>query len=91
MKKFPLGEQGVIHLTPNGWVRRDRAPFPKDRLESWSFERERPAEDAKEQVCLTRTWICAGSAKDVRAALHNRFGAPFQPNRTRNVLMECDV
>lgn len=90
MDEFPKIERGTLHLTPTGWVRQDQEPFPGDRLESWTFEREQPAEDAKERVCLSRVWVDPRAGTE-RAALSVRFGAPFQATPERNVLLECDV
>ena len=55
--KFPRSDGGYFHLTPKGWVRKDVAPFPQDRCETWAYEMEWPAEDAKEQVTLTKVWV----------------------------------
>jgi hypothetical protein len=54
MSELSKIERGFYHLTPNGWARRDHQPFPKDRVETWAYEMECPAEDAKERVRLTR-------------------------------------
>ena len=55
--QFPRCDSGYFHLTPKGWVRKDIAPFPEDRCETWLYEMEWPAEDAKEQVILTKIWV----------------------------------
>lgn len=91
MTEFPRQECGAFHLTPKGWVRKDHAPFPEDRLESWCFEWEQPAEDAKEQVCFTRNWVRAGASETLRDTLRTCFGLPLRPSPERNVTMECDV
>lgn len=91
MEAFPKTEHGFFHLTPVGWVRRDVEPFPQDRVETWAYEMQCPAEDAKEQVSLTRTWVKPGLPPDSCAAFHACFGEPVQPNLERNVLLECAV
>lgn len=91
MAIFPKKERGLFHLTPQGWRRGDNQPFPADRIETWTYEMECPAEDAKEQVCLTRTWICSTATSQVSAALHARFGEPVLPTPERNVTLECQV
>ena len=90
MDEFPKLESGVMHLTPAGWVRKDHAPFPKDRLESWTFDREQPADDAKESICMTRFWLHQGAEAD-RAALSARFGLPFQATPLCNITLGCEV
>lgn len=56
IKQYPIQDNGLYHLTPAGWVRQDNAPFPTDRLETWSYQAECPSDDAKEQICLRRIW-----------------------------------
>lgn len=86
---FPKTEAGYFHLTPEGWVRQDRAPFPQDRCETWRYEMEWPEEDAKEQVTLTKVWATSYSAAN--DALRARFGEAVVPTCCRNVRLECEV
>ena len=88
---FPKTESGYFHLTPNGWVRKDMEPFPADRCETWRYEMEWPAEDAKEQVTLTKLWVSRKSPGSTNEALHARFGNPVSPNLKRNIMLECRV
>ena len=85
---YPIFESGYFHLTQEGWVRQDREPFPAARIETWRYEAYVPAEDAKEQVSLTRVWTRRGANGD---ALHMRFGEPVLPSRQRNVILECNI
>jgi hypothetical protein len=87
--RFPRQDGGYFHLTPKGWVRKDRAPFPEDRCETWLYEMEWPSEDAKEQVILTKIWASPNSPAIER--LRAQFGNPLAPSRTRNVKLECRV
>lgn len=89
--RFPRRDGGYFHLTPKGWVRKDVAPFPKDRCETWAYEMEWPAEDAKEQVILTKIWVSPNSSSPAIEKLRAQFGNPFAPSRTRNVKLECRV
>jgi hypothetical protein len=91
MSDFPKVERGFYHLTPDGWLRRDRQPFPKDRVETWAYEMECLAEDAKERVCLTRTWVQPKVQSEAREDLHARFGELIAPTTERNVTLECEV
>ncbi len=91
MSEFPKTERGFFHLTPDGWVRGDLQPFPKDRVETWAYEMECLAEDAKERVCLTRTWIESKIQPETRERLHTRFGDVMPPTPVRNVTLECEV
>ena len=86
-REFPRSESGYFHLTPTGWVRRDLAPFPPDRCETWLYEMEWPHEDAKEQVTLTKVWASPMASDDLRA----RFGEAVAPSPSRNVTLECRV
>ena len=91
MSKFPKTDCGFFHLTPGGWVRQDHQPFPADRVETWSYEMECPAEDSKEQVCLTRIWKKSSLPQGDFDTLRARFGDPLLPTSERNVSLECHV
>lgn len=91
MNTFPKIERGFYHLTHRGWRRVDAQPFPDERLETWAYEMEWPAEDAKEQISLTRTWVRSDMTPRACAALHACFGEPVLPTPDRNVTMECYV
>ena len=90
-KGFPKTEKGYFHLTPNGWVRKDIAPFPPDRCETWRYEMEWPAEDAKERITLAKVWISPASSNSENNALRARFESPISPTPERNVTLECRV
>ena len=89
--QFPRRDGGYFHLTPKGWVRKDIAPFPEDRRETWLYEMEWPAEDAKEQVILTKIWVSPDSSSPAIEKLRAQFGDPLAPSRKRNVKLECRV
>jgi hypothetical protein len=91
MSEYPKRDSGFFHLTPQGWVRWDQRPFPADRVETWSYEMECPAEDAKEQVCLTRIWGNARITAQDHEIISARFGEPLRPTLERNVMLECEV
>lgn len=91
MTDYPKVERGFYHLLPDGWRRRDFEPFPPMRLETWTYEMERPAEGAKENVSLVRSWKKPGAANDKLAAMHIWFGEPVHPNVSRNVTLKCEV
>lgn len=84
-------DNGFYHLTPNGWVRQDRQPFPDDRVETWSYEMECPTEDAKDRVCLTRIWAHPQASTAERDALRRRYAQPMTATPERNVTLECQV
>lgn len=88
---YPIVERGFFHLTPEGWIRQDRQPFPEGRMETWAYELECLADDAKEQVCLTRTWTCPAISEQGRAAFKVLHGQPIQPQPMRNVTFQCEV
>lgn len=88
---FPRVDRGYFHLTPRGWERCDQAPFPSDRSETWYYELNRAAADAKEQVSLARTWICKNYDAASNNALHAQFGDPVLPSSHRNVTLKCYV
>lgn len=89
--KFPRSDGGYFHLTPKGWIRKDVEPFPQDRSETWHYEMEWPAEDAKEQVTLTKIWVSPAASAAGNEKLHAQFGHPLMPSRTRSVKLECRV
>jgi UrcA family protein len=90
-QEFPRNEKGYFHLTPEGWVRQDRFPFPANRCETWLYEMEWPHEDAKEQVTLTKVWTSAPPDAVTTNLLRSRFGDPVAPTPERNVKLECRV
>jgi len=91
MSEYPKSDSGFFHLTPQGWVRGDHRPFPADRVETRSYEMECPAEDAEEQVCLTRIWVNSTVTPQDHDVIHARFGGPLPPTAGRNVVLECRV
>ena len=91
MAPHPTEDIGFYHLTHVGWVRQDDAPFPADRVESWSYQAECPADDANEQVCLRRIWKELHLSDLERDVLRNQFGLPVSPEIGRNVTLECEV
>lgn len=89
---YPMRERGYYHLTELGWMRQDQPPFPPDRIQTWIYEMECQAEDAKQSVCLTRIWNCPDLPADALALLQRRHGSePFAPSPRRNITMECNV
>ncbi|HWC64129.1 MAG TPA: hypothetical protein VG501_10940 [Rhizomicrobium sp.] len=84
-------DKGYYHLTPKGWVRQDNLPYPDDRVETWLYEMECPAEDAKDQVCLTRVWFNPAWGARARDGLRSQFGEPLMATPERNVTLECLV
>lgn len=90
MTQYPSEDTGLYHLTRSGWIRKDRQPFPHDRIETWSYQAEYPAEDAKEQICLVRVWKDDGVA-ELGELLRHRFGMPVLPQTDRNITLECEV
>ncbi|HWU54119.1 MAG TPA: hypothetical protein VN175_01375 [Rhizomicrobium sp.] len=91
MADYPRIEHGFYHLLSDGWCRKDHQPFPEERLETWSYEMEQPAEDAKEHINLTRTWKRPGISAEGLQAFHVYFGEALLPSVCRNVTLECDV
>jgi hypothetical protein len=89
--EYPKIERGYFHLLSDGWLRQDQTPFPEGRVETWAYETEQPAEDAKERICLSRTWKKPGIAAEQLDALHARFGEPILPTTSRNVTLECEI
>lgn len=89
MTQYPIMDEGYYHLTRHGWVRKDHAPFPNDRIETWAYEMECPAEDAKERVCLRRTWKARHS--EACQSLRGFFGTPVPLTAGRNITLEADV
>ena len=86
---FPKFDRGYFHLTPRGWERVDSAPFPPDRSETWFYEMNCEAPDAKEQVTLARTWTNPDCDPAMLNHLHALFGEPVPPTSRRNVTLKC--
>jgi len=91
MKPYPIEDNGTYHLTRHGWIRKDTEPFPEDRIETWSYQAECPADDAKEQVCLRRTWKEPRLTDQERDVLRDLFGIPVALQTGRNITLECEV
>jgi hypothetical protein len=90
-RQISENENGYFHLTPNGWLRKDSEPFPPYRLETWKYQLERPAQDAKDEVTLTRVWISEDVTDAQSVVLHVRHGEAVQAMLTRNVVLDCHV
>ena len=84
-------ESGYFNLTPDGWLRNDSEPFPSNRLETWKYQLERPAPDAKDEVTLTRVWISKDVTDAQSVVLHVRRGEAVQATLNRNVVLDCRV
>jgi len=84
-------ENGYFHLSSNGWTRKDRGPPPADRLETWKYQLERPAPDAKDEVTLTRVWISKDLTEAQSNTLHARHGEAIEANPKRNVVLYFHV
>lgn len=82
---------GYLHLTPRGWIRADKQPFPADRIETWRMEVEQPAEDAKERDCLTRVWVSMNWSLAVAKHLRAQFGEAMIPTLDRAIHIQCEV
>lgn len=80
---------GYFHLTSQGWIRQDALPFPAERLETWQYEEERPAEDAKDRIRLTRIWRKPGIAETQLESLHTNFGEAVSPDVDRHITLDC--
>ena len=91
MTNYPIADEGFYHLTKSGWVRKDQSPFPKDRVETWFYAMECLADDAKERVCLRRTWKCDDLGLQECEALHARFGTPVPLTVARNITLESEI
>jgi len=88
---YPINDRGFYHLTRQGWVRKDHAPFPHDRIETWSYDMECLADDAKERVCLRRTWKARDWDQQECQNLRTRFGTPVPLTTERNITLEADL
>lgn len=86
---FVHGDFGYFHLTSQGWVRKDTQPFPADRMETWQYEEERPAEDAKDRIRLTRIWHKPNTAATELERLHAHFGEAISPDIDRHITLDC--
>jgi hypothetical protein len=91
LSEYPREELGFYHLTNGGWIRKDAAPFPGDRVETWSYHIIYLSDDAKERIWLTRVWKDNHLASGERKALRGRFGIPVEIQPDRNITIQCDV
>lgn len=91
MTDYPTEDRGFYHLTNNGWVRRDAAPFPSNRVETWSYQAIHLSDDAKDRIWLTRVWKDNHLARDERKALRGQFGIPVEIQMDRNITIQCEV
>jgi hypothetical protein len=91
LTQYPTEERGLYHLTPSGWIRQDKPPFPTDRAETWSYQIIYISDDAKERIWLTRIWKDCHLDSGDRKALRGRFGMPVDLQTGRNITLQCDV
>jgi hypothetical protein len=88
---FQKDDFGYFHLTERGWIRRDALPFPSDRVETWRYEEERPASDAKDRIRLTRIWSDHTVTDYRRNELRIKFGNAIAPTEDRHLVIDCLV
>lgn len=86
---YPKVDEGFYHLTATGWQRRDIQPFPADRIETWRFRSETPADDAKQRVHLERLWISHHITASERDQIRARFGYPFWASHDLHLTIDC--
>jgi hypothetical protein len=86
---YPKVDEGFFHLTATGWRRQDTSPFPADRIETWRFRSETPADDAKQQVHLERLWICHHTPAEERDQIRAHFGYPFRASHDLHLTIDC--
>jgi hypothetical protein len=89
--KTTSNDSGLFHLTAKGWVRKDFAPYPQDRVETWRYDMERPHPDAKEQAHLTRIWVSADVSDTQLQDFRKRFGDALTPTADRHLILDCRV
>ena len=87
-KRYPISDEGYLHLTGKGWVRCDVEPFPADRLETWHYETNTPSPAHKELVHLTRIWTATRTDAEIDAARH-RYGEAVEPSANRHIVVDC--
>ena len=84
-------ENKAASITQTGWTRKDSEPPPSGCLETWRYELDRPAPDAKDEVTLTRIWISKDVTDAQSIALHTQHGEAVESTHERNVILHCDV
>lgn len=84
-------DSGFFHLTPQGWIRKDFAPYPPDRVETWQYDMERPNPDDKQRAHLTRIWLSTQLPDSQMNALRARFGDALLPMADRHLTIDCRV
>ena len=88
-RAYPVADEGFYHLTTTGWQRKDHRPFPAGRIETWRFESEKPANEVKEQVHLTRLWASTDLTPQQRDLFRVRFGYPVRAARGVHLIIDC--
>lgn len=86
---FPKAEEGYYHLTAAGWQRKDTAPFPADRIETWHFLSKIPSDAAKQQVHLERLWGSRDFPPQQCDQLRAHFGYPIQASHDIHLTIDC--
>lgn len=89
-KRYPISDEGYLHLTDKGWVRCDSEPFPDDRLETWHYETNTPSPAHKELVHLTRIWKSARPDAEI-AVIRHRYGDAVEPSAERHIVVDCHL
>jgi hypothetical protein len=82
-------DSGLFHLTARGWIRKDFAPYPPDRVETWKYDMEQPHPDTKELAHLTRIWVSAEIPNAQLEDLRRRFGDALTPTADRHLTLDC--
>lgn len=69
-------DSGYMHLTRNGWRRKDEEPWPEDRVETYSYEMHQSSGWSKEKITLTLIWSDPTLTDAERDALYLKAGRP---------------
>lgn len=77
-------DEGLFHLTPDGWVREDDEPYPADRVETWRYKSSQTSGWSKEYRNLTCIWADPNISRQERDAPRKKHGWPGLDPRDRN-------
>jgi hypothetical protein len=77
-------DDGLFHLTPAGWLRKDNEPFPPGRIETWHYSMTQSSGWFEERRSLNCLWVDPARNRTERDTLRRQFGWPYGFRRDHN-------
>ena len=78
-------DEGLFHLTCDGWVRADEKPYPGERIETWSYTMHQSSGWSAEERRLKCVWADTNIDREKRDGFRKKYGWPYGMKPGRRV------